>query len=652
MGLPNLTRSLFACLLLALLTAPGAHALELEADRSYRDFHGEILYQLNALPSTTPPGELRQRVERDFRPLSGEQIDFGFTRDTVWLFLPIESRSGQPGEWLLSLNTRFMNELVVYQYSGGSWVELLRNDERSGYAERPLDYRLLAVEFSLDAGARGELLIGYRSSGTTYLPVTIESRQSFADARRLADSRSAGFYTAVALMLVYGLFQWLLLGSRIHFHYSLYLGAAVLYISHMDGLSFQYLWPELPRWNAFASLPLGLAINIAAANFARHFLRTWETAPGFDRAIRLMIALSLAALAWGLLVEDLQVKRAGFWLSSVGALIYLAAGIRALFAGERFARFYVAGWIGICIAAIVSSVIHSLPGVLPVALSFDVTKAGILFDALMFGMAIADQAAETRRQRDAAQAREMAAVAERARARNALQAAQAGRADALQLAREKGLQLASASHDIRQPLASLKVALSRVQEQSDDARAALDSIAYLDALVGGYLDSAREEFASAPAGGEAFPIQLVLDAVQRMFAAEAQSRGLALRCRASSLRVVGNPVATVRVVGNLVKNAIQHSTEGSVLLGCRRDSGRCGVCVVDSGSGVDEVSPQDLLEPFQQGTEPAAESHGLGLHIVSSLCRREGYEFSLDRRPRRGSIARVWLPLAPKAECG
>ncbi|WP_167854744.1 sensor histidine kinase [Mangrovimicrobium sediminis] len=633
---------------LVLAGALPAQALELQADRHYRQVHGDFLFELNTLPVDTHPALVRERVAAQFAPVPGQQLDFGFTARTVWLFLPLSNHTRQASTWVLALNTRFMNDIAVYQWRSGQWQTLMRNSENSDFGDRPLDYRHLAVDFDLDAGEDSELLIGYTSRGTSYLPVSIESEQSFADMRELAVARSAGFYTAAALMFLYGLFQWLLLGNRIHLHYILYLGAAVLYVFHMDGLSFQYLWPQLPGWNAFAALPLGLLINVAAASFSRHFLQTWRTAPRFDRVIVAIMWACALALLWGVLVEDQQVKRVGFWLSSIGAAVYLAAGVNALLGGQRFARFYVAGWIGICSAAVVSSLVHSFPGVLPVALAFEVTKAGILFDALMFGMAMADQAAEVRRQRDAALEREMRSLAEQARTRNALQAAQAGRNDALRLAREKSLQLAGASHDIRQPLAALKVALAQMPGSGGSPGDALESVAYLDALVSGYLDNARAEHAAAPSARELqepFPVQLVLDAVTRMFSAEAGDKGLRLRCRPSSAQVVGDPLATVRIVSNLVKNAIAHTGSGGVLIGCRRSPGHCTICVADSGGGMDPAQRERLQRAFEQGDE-SREGHGLGLHIVNSLCRREGYDFTLDSVAGAGVIARVRLELA------
>jgi signal transduction histidine kinase len=626
---------------LALSVAATASAVTLESGQHYRALGELVRYEISKSPIDSPVEQVAARIDQHFAHIEGGVIDFGFRDETVWLHLPVRNADDEAHTWILALKTRFKNAMRVYQRTDGKWRLLLSNDEDSVFSERPMDYRLLAVPFDLAAEQAGDLLVGYQSRGTTFLPLTIETPQSFSDGRSLANTRSGGFYTAALLMLFYGLFQFFLPGNRIYLHYSLYLAAAVLYVFHMDGLSFQFLWPNLPAWNAFASLVLGLLINIMAANFSRRFLETWRLAPKLDAMIITMIWLCVALIVAGLLIEDRYVKWLGFWLTSGGAVLYLCAGIYALLQGMRSARFYVVGWIGICTASILSSVIHSLPGTIPVSLSFDITKAGILFDALMFGMAMADRANDIRKQRDQAIMREMHALSEQAKAKRELFAAERGREDAIRMAQETNMQLAAASHDIRQPLSALKLALA-----GNQAGSVLDSVEYLESLVSNYLDSSREAHPVSDIQSlhENFPIQLVLDGVAQMFATEAQEKGIELRTVPCSMLVRGNPIATVRIVSNLVKNAIKNTSRGKVLLGCRREQGACAVWILDTGRGMTEQELEIALDAFRQvEQEQEQDGHGLGLHIVASLCEKHGYQFAIQSEPGRGTVARVRL---------
>jgi len=636
-----------------------ASALELEAGRHYRQLSQHVLYEINHMDTDSSPKKIFARVPEAFIGLAKQQIDFGFREETIWVYLPLRNGDTKPSHRILSLNTRFMNDLVVYFRVGDEVEELLRNSEHSRYDERPIDYRLLAARFTLPALREGELLVAYRSAGTSYLPISIETEQSFADSRILSNTKNGGFYTAAALMFLYSLFQLFLPGNKIHLHYILYLASAALYVFHMDGLTLQYFWPDYPRLNALAALPLGLLINIMAASFSRQFLETWKTAPRIDAAIRAVIAVSIIVMLYGLIVQDHYTKRIGFWLTSGGALLYLWAGVHALRHGRRSARFYVTGWVGICTASIFSSVIHTIPGEFPVSISFDLTKGGILFDALMFGMAMADRANNLRQERDSALAGQLSALTDRAKAREELATATKGREDAIDIAQQRNLQLATASHDIRQPLSSLKLALQSMQlgpaaKNDQGSSTAMESVEYLEALVTNYLDTTKEEFLQSSESKEAvlnqedFPARLILDSAFGMFQSEAAEKGLILRCSPCSVQVNGNAVATIRILSNLVSNAVQYTKSGKILIGCRRKRGELEFWVCDSGVGISAEEKSQLLQTFTRGAqyESQTQGYGLGLHIVASLCAKNGYRFDIDSTRYAGTTVKVGLARA------
>jgi signal transduction histidine kinase len=179
----------------------------------------------------------------------------------------------------------------------------------------------------------------------------------------------------------------------------------------------------------------------------------------------------------------------------------------------------------------------------------------------------------------------------------------------------------------------------------------MESIEYLDALVNNYLDSARTENLFSAEAQEAildqerFPVQMVIDAVREMFELESVERGLELRTVNSSLWLKGDAIAILRIVSNLVKNAIEHAAQGKVLLGCRRQTGACVINVVDTGVGIPDNELERLRLAFEQGTD-AGDGHGLGLHIVDDLCRKNGHTFSIESRPGRGTRVAVSIALA------
>ena len=222
--------------------------------------------------------------------------------------------------------------------------------------------------------------------------------------------------------------------------------------------------------------------------------------------------------------------------------------------------------------------------------------------------------------------------------------------DALQ--RERRF-IAEASHDLRTPLALLRVeldlALSRTRS-ADELSAALRStseeVDRLMQLAEGLLDFSAATEPRRPVNRVVVDLASLLDEVQSRFAGEAS-----LMARQITLTVdgpvycLGDRGELLRVFGNLVDNALRHGA-GPVAVAAARASAQVTITVVDGGPG----SPVDVageeFDPFaRSGSARASATRGLGLAIVRAVVDRHGGQVSLAHRPDPPStIATVVLP--------
>jgi signal transduction histidine kinase len=83
------------------------------------------------------------------------------------------------------------------------------------------------------------------------------------------------------------------------------------------------------------------------------------------------------------------------------------------------------------------------------------------------------------------------------------------------------------------------------------------------------------------------------------------------------------------ILRNLVLNALEATSEGTVVISWRPDGERVELLVEDSGVGLPDVPPESLFEPF---CTHKAGGTGLGLSIARKLARRLGGEVSLERQ--------------------
>lgn len=616
--------------------------------------------------------------DNSWQRLPQNYIDFGFTPSKVWLVTELKNPSQNLGEWVLSLNTRFMNDLQAYVVRRGGVELIIEDNEFRNFSDREIAYRKLAAKFTLAAGERAQLVIGYWSRGTTALPLSIETERHFYQRWISENIWVVAFYASMLFMIGFSLCQYLIMRNTVQLAYMGVVGASILYVLHMDGLSFKLLWPNSPAWNAAASLYLGLTLNIFAAIFARTFLNTSKNHPRIDKVLIGAIGFTVLVLCSSLFLDNRWLKQYAFLIVTAGMLICMLSGIVAYFNGQKYARFYVLGWGGIFFAAGLASVIHWVSSFFPVPMSFNAAKVGMFIDAFMFTMAIADQNNDVRNQRDAANEREKALLARQLATQKEITLLADRYHKVRTLAEEKSHLLASAGHDLRQPIAALRLAAHNLYKGSkNDAsvvRQFSQSFDYIEKMIKQYLE--RPDLAEASNYGtnassdsksikssvdcpqsqcgtvvesETFPVQILLQNVFLMFEAEANKKALQLRCVNSSAVVKANPLAAMRILANLVENAIKYTTAGKVVIGCRRRNYYVDVYVIDSGPGFSE-DLDEICASYRRGENTnETEGLGLGLSIVAKLAQEHGYTFSLRSTSSKGSAIYFSLPVDKQA---
>ena len=207
--------------------------------------------------------------------------------------------------------------------------------------------------------------------------------------------------------------------------------------------------------------------------------------------------------------------------------------------------------------------------------------------------------------------------------------------------------VADAAHELRSPLAALKLQVQGLQRASDDGTREL-AVARLHAgidratrLVEQLLVLARHQ-ASAAGGQRPQPVALAELARQAVadIAGAAQSRRIDIGLsRAEEGTFAGHPDAARILVRNLLDNAVKYTPEGGTVdVEVRRSGDAWLLEVHDSGPGIDEVDRERVLDRFYRVTGSQATGSGLGLAIVKSIADLHGAALVLDRSARLGGL--------------
>jgi len=207
---------------------------------------------------------------------------------------------------------------------------------------------------------------------------------------------------------------------------------------------------------------------------------------------------------------------------------------------------------------------------------------------------------------------------------------------------ERTLLLAGISHDLRTPLARLRLAVEMLPDNiGTGAREGMvQDIADMDNIINQFLDFVR--------GIEDEPAQMVdINALITSLAERHIRAGRNVELHLSSnYKVTLRPLAMHRLIGNLIDNAFAYG-RGRVEITTRISAGYIVISILDNGPGIPLAHMTRLLRPFERmdaarGNEGGS---GLGLAIADRIAKLHKGKLELLNRPQGGLEARLSLPL-------
>lgn len=653
---------ILASLLALLLLFLPPRSIAVDQPVSQRDgiVTGSIRYIEDAAQSLNRHTALQALQGQDARQLDGLLFNLGATRSQYWLSFEIQNHHNTSVELRLLARVAYRKLLRVYLLRPALADTLILQDSHARtFSQREVDSRYLGSKpFTLAAGENAKILIRYQSIGSSYLPLSVETEAAFHQTLYRDSVEAAFFYSfSIAAIIVFLLFSLAMLDITSVMYAVLY-SLGLLFLASMEGFAFKYLWPDAPTWNHYSPLVLQFVVSgfgMLVASVAVHGRKK-------NRLIRQVIQIigMLAFLAVPLC----------FILPFVPMTYIASLFLGLMFVAQGYAQ---ASWIHLGqkrhAIAIVAGILLAVFVVTMILLSLDVsilpayfyvysTRIVYTFASLATMATIIAHVSGLRQDHEKSLQNELVLMQKEAETNRALYEAEQNYSRARELARFRQQQLASASHDMRQPLTSLRSTIDALmnRESAPVKEQLHNAFDYLENLCARYLRDTRPDTAidneintemeaeeNLSESVDPYPASLVLDTAARMFADEAANKGLGFRCRSCSVHIRQPPLVLMRLVTNLLSNAIKHTDSGTVLLGARRNDTALEIQVLDTGKGMTPEKLEQLSRAYEKGPESSGE--GLGLAICRQLAEQHGMSLLLDSQPGRGTCCRIRIPM-------
>lgn len=214
--------------------------------------------------------------------------------------------------------------------------------------------------------------------------------------------------------------------------------------------------------------------------------------------------------------------------------------------------------------------------------------------------------------------------------------------------------LAAVSHDLRQPVQPLTLFTSALATKITGAPASAllgdmrGSVEALDMLLDALLDVSSLDAGVIVPHETTFSLATLIERLVGEFEPQASQKEIGLRAVQSSAIVRSDPTLLYRILQNFLSNAVRYTSQGRILIGCRRKGRKLRIEVADTGIGIPAHLQQEIFKEFFQIGNPErdrTQGLGLGLAIVQRLSRLLRCPVTVRSREGRGSAFGVEVTL-------
>ncbi|MBN2161109.1 MAG: helix-turn-helix domain-containing protein [Spirochaetes bacterium] len=231
---------------------------------------------------------------------------FGYTDSAYWVRLTPENRTKAAMEYYLEVAYPFLDSIRLYVPEHNAFRMIEAGFNRP-FRERPYKHYNFVFPLTIQARASDTVYLRFQTRSSMHMPLYIWSPAAFRDYNYLVSIFLWMFYGIMMIMAVYNFFIFLSIRDRAYVFYILYIISFGLFLMSLQGIAYQYLWPNATWW-AWMSIPFFVGIvNFSIVRFAMRYINVWQyIKTTFDRSMVLLlgfmaysgIALSVLSLFW------------------------------------------------------------------------------------------------------------------------------------------------------------------------------------------------------------------------------------------------------------------------------------------------------------------------------------------------------------------
>jgi len=254
--------------------------------------------------------------------LTGSSLNFGYTNSVYWIKGNFVNRSKTKESYVFEIAYPVIDDIRIFIIRE-KVMDAFHMGDKLPFNMRPIKHRDFLFPVNLDPGEKFCLVMRFKTTSSMQLPVNVYRYDILMENSQTEMLGLSFYYGAMLIMILYNLFIFLSIREVMYLYYIFYVSCITLWATSLNGISFQYLWPNATTWNDQVIVFALSGVVFFAAMFASTFLNVKQSHPKHYRVF--MVLTSLAGSLMGL--TFVIPYRAGISSAMVLAIVTIIYGL-------------------------------------------------------------------------------------------------------------------------------------------------------------------------------------------------------------------------------------------------------------------------------------------------------------------------------------
>lgn len=277
-----------------------------------------------------------------------KNLNFGMSKKAFWLKLDIKSINNE-NDWLLEIGHPVLDHVELYSPDENGNYSVMETGDALPFHSRKVKQRTFAFDIHAKADTVTTYYLRVTSESTISIPLKIWNEKAMAENRADEQIIFGLYYGLILAMGLYNIFLFIYVRDLSYMYYVLYIVTFGLLQMSLNGLAFQYLWPNSTWLASYAPTFLIPGFVIFIIQFTRHFILSYQNTPRLDKVFKFLFWVGAVLTINSMMLPISSILWVIVVYCFITLTIVIGAAIRAWWKGYKPATYYLISWGGIFI---------------------------------------------------------------------------------------------------------------------------------------------------------------------------------------------------------------------------------------------------------------------------------------------------------------